>query len=384
MALKRVLILSASFGEGHRQASYALKEMFVKEYPDIQIEVIDYIHKLNPAFNKFAQFVYIQGIKHVPNVYGFFYKHINRIPTNSAIGKQLTYIGGIIGRKKLFEFIRQYQPEVIIHTFPSSAGALSEMKREGLVTIPSVTVITDYAIHRQWIHEYTDLYLAGSKEVGEQLLEEGVPPEKIRITGIPVRQQFYETYDQKELLEKYGLDPGKKTVLVMGGAFGVSESITELCQFLFHLEEEIQVIVVAGRNRRLLTHIQELAEGARNKVLVFGFIDKVAELMAISDLMFTKSGGLTTTEGITMKLPMIFFKPIPGQEMSNAEYLKRKGVAEITRNVDEIKTLFLRLILHPTRLQNMRKNFDALLRDIHIHSIPEELEKLVQSVHQEP
>lgn len=379
MPLKRALILSASFGEGHRQASYALKEMLMKSYPGIQVEVIDYIHKLNPAFNRFAQFVYIQGIKHVPNVYGFFYKHINRIPTNSAIGKQLTYIGGIIGRKKLLEFIRQYEPEVIIHTFPSSAGALSEMKREGLVEIPSVTVITDYAIHRQWIHQNTDLYFAGSMEVGEQLQAEGVSPEKIRITGIPVRQEFYRSFDKDALYRKYGLEPNKKTVLVMGGAFGVSENITQLSQFLFSIEEEIQIIVVAGRNRRLYTHIQELAEGARNPVLLFGFMDKVAEIMTISDLMITKAGGLTTTEGIAMRLPMLFFKPIPGQEMSNAEYLKQKGVAEITRNVDEIKTLFLRLILHPTRLQNMRKNFDALLQSIRIHSIPEELEKLVAS-----
>ncbi|CCQ96199.1 Monogalactosyldiacylglycerol synthase [[Clostridium] ultunense Esp] len=380
MRLQRVLILSASFGEGHRQASYALKEMLVRHHPGIEVEIIDYIHKLNPAFNRFAQFMYIQGIKHVPNVYGFFYKHINRIPTNSAIGKQITYIGSIIGRKKLLEFIQEFKPQVIIHTFPSSAGALSEMKREGLVAIPSVTVITDYAIHRQWIHENTDLYLVGSTEVRDQLLDEGVPLEKIRITGIPVRQEFYRTFDKEELLKKYGLSPDRKTVLVMGGAFGVSENITRLCQFLFYIEEEIQIIVVAGRNRRLYAHLQELATGARNPILLFGFMDKIAELMAISDLMLTKSGGLTTSEGIAMKLPMIFFKPIPGQEMANADYLKRTGVAEITRNMDEMKTLFLRLILHPTRLQEMKKNFDPLLKNIRIHSIPEELEKLVETV----
>ncbi|MBE3553840.1 MAG: galactosyldiacylglycerol synthase [Thermicanus sp.] len=378
MRLQRVLILSASFGEGHRQASYALKEMLVRHHPGIEVEIIDYIHKLNPAFNRFAQFMYIQGIKHVPNVYGFFYKHINRIPTNSAIGKQITFIGSIIGRKKLLEFIQEFKPQAVIHTFPSSAGALSEMKREGLVTIPSVTVITDYAIHRQWLHENTDLYLVGSTEVRDQLLDEGVSLDKIRITGIPVRQEFYRTFDKEELFKKYGLSPDRKTVLVMGGAFGVSENITRLCHS--NISKKRSKSCRGGPNRRLYAHLQELATGARNPILLFGFMDKIAELMAISDLMLTKSGGLTTSEGIAMKLPMIFFKPIPGQEMANADYLKRNGVAEITRNMDEMKTLFLRLILHPTRLQEMKKNFDPLLKNIRIHSIPEELEKLVETV----
>lgn len=380
MVLKRMLILSASFGEGHRQAANAIKELFLNKYPDMVIEVVDYIHKLNPTWNRIAQFCYIQGIKHIPNVYGFLYKQINRIPADSSLHRQLNLIGNIIGRNKLYKYINEFDPQVVIHTFPTSAGAVSELKKEGKLNLPSITVITDYTIHRQWMHSGTDLYMVGSTEVKDQLIQEGIPGEKIAVTGIPIRQDFYKPIQVHQVRKELGLAIDKPTFLVMGGAFGVSSHITDLCKRLFSANEEIQVIVICGRSKKLYEHVSELAQSAKNKALVFGYVTRMAEMMAVSDLMFTKSGGLTTSEGIAMEIPMIFFKPIPGQEMANAEYLKRFGVAEITMNMGEMERVIGRLLRHPERIKEMKRNFHQVKQHTSIDSLEDSILRLVSKV----
>lgn len=380
MELQRMLILSASFGEGHRQAANAIKELFALKYPNMEIEVVDYIHSLSPKWNRFAQFVYIQGIKHIPKVYGYLYHQINRIPPNSRLHRRLNLIGMIIGRKKLLEYIHQFKPQVVVHTFPTSAGAVSELKREENLNLPSVTVITDYTIHRQWIHENTDLYIVGSTEVRNQLLDEGIEARKIAVTGIPIRQDFFRPINHDQVRAEFQLDQRIPTVLVMGGAFGVSSHITDLCKILFHAKEEIQVLVVCGRNKRLYEHIKELAADAKNRALIFGYVNRMAELMSVSDVMFTKSGGLTTSEGIAVEVPMVFFKPIPGQEMANAQYLQRAGVAVITQNIEQLEMAFRNLLSNPGQLQRMKENFKELKRKTYLSSIEEEIVKLTIGV----
>lgn len=360
MDVKRILILSASYGEGHRQAAYAIKEAFSVSHPEIEVKIIDYIHEVNRVWNQFSRFVYIQGIKYIPRVYGFFYKQVNRITPKSALHRKINFFGVVIGKKKLLEFIRTFDPQIVIHTFTTSAAALMELEEQHKVNLPSITVITDYILHRQWIHPTTDLYLVGANIVKDQLLQEGVPEEKVKVTGIPIRQEFYKKRDRNKLAEELGFDPNVPTVLVSAGAYGVSSQILSLCKHLFHSDTKMQVMVVCGRNRRLYEQMQQLVAEAKQKVVVFGFTNRMADLMAISDVMFTKSGGLTVSECMAMELPMVFFKPIPGQEMANAKFLEDAGVAKIASSQQQVEEILVELIQKPHILQDMKGHFQTL------------------------
>ena len=48
--------------------------------------------------------------------------------------------------------------------------------------------------------------------------------------------------------------------------------------------------------------------------------------MAVSDLVITKPGGLTSTEALVSNLPIIAINPIPGQEEDNARFLEHNNV----------------------------------------------------------
>ncbi|MBT9253481.1 MAG: UDP-N-acetylglucosamine 2-epimerase [Brockia lithotrophica] len=362
--LSQVLVLSASFGEGHRQASQAIREEILAHYPDAQVDILDYIQTINRAWSRVAQFFYIQGIKRTPGVYGFFYHHFNKIPMDSALSRGVSRLGLIVGGNKLLTYLERKRPRVVVHTFPTSAGAHGTLKEDGLDATPSVTLITDYAPHRQWLHRATDMYFVAAPKVREELVREGVPREKIRVTGIPVRQRFRQSYDSLAIRAKLGLAPNVPTLLVLGGAFGVSLQIVALAEYLAHFPDPVQLIFVTGRNHRLFEQLERALRGTEHPTLLFGFVEEIAEIMAAADFIVTKSGGLTTTEAVAMERPLLLLKPIPGQEKANADFFVEKGVAHVAETLEELKALSGMFLKYPQVLEEMRRRIVLLKREL--------------------
>ena len=118
-------------------------------------------------------------------------------------------------------------------------------------------------------------------------------------------------------------------VLCSAGGFGVGHIYQTIRAVILAASRAggADVLVVAGRNQKLRARIQAIpaAEGVR--LTVFGFVNNMHDLMAASDVMITKPGGLTASEGMARSLPMIVLDPIPGQEEANASYLQESGVA---------------------------------------------------------
>lgn len=117
------------------------------------------------------------------------------------------------------------------------------------------------------------------------------------------------------------------TVLLMGGGCGLLDP-----DFFRAMEEadwaaDMQFIVICGRNERLQRHLEEWAASSPLHVRVEGYVQPVHEYMAMSDLLITKPGGVTTTEAVVQRLPLLVYKPLPGQEQDNIRYLVRKGLA---------------------------------------------------------
>jgi processive 1,2-diacylglycerol beta-glucosyltransferase len=330
--VRKVLILSASYGEGHQQAAKAIREALWKEDPAVEVRIVDYLQMVNPILDAFARYCYIQSVRFIPSFYGFLYERTNHIKSTSWIQNRLNQLG----IQELEQYVKAFDPEIVISTFPIPAGVMSVLKERGIIDVPTATVITDHAVHSQWIHPCTDLYFVGSDDVKKQLLQRGIPDEKVYVTGIPIRNIFQKPVDCSELYPKYQLNPDLPIVLVMGGSYGVLKDIIKICEELFEYPKPIQVIVVCGRNSKLYEQILRKAQHATNPVRVFGFVQEVYELMAVSDFIVTKAGGLTISESLAMELPMLLYRPIPGQEEQNAKLLVRSGVAVLAHTRKQV------------------------------------------------
>ncbi|MDD4900276.1 MAG: glycosyltransferase, partial [Candidatus Omnitrophica bacterium] len=212
--------------------------------------------------------------------------------------------------RKFCDYLIKENPDFIIstHFLPSEIAA--SLKKSKKIKSQLLTVITDFGVHPFWISHPTDCYIVSSAFTKRQLLQQGIIEAHIRDIGIPVDEKFYAAYEREGLARNLGLNSDKFTVLIMTGSFGTGP-LEEIASALSPLA---QVIVVCARNEKLF---RRLREKAYKNVKVFGFVDNIHELMAVSDCMITKPGGLSISEALAMELIPVFISAIPGQEVEN-------------------------------------------------------------------
>lgn len=350
----RVLILGSTYGDGHRMCAEALQAACRELRPDIECQWVDFFEQfVSRTVNAVVSFSYIQSVKRAPFLYGAFYRLTGKARWHGRVQRGLNSLG----RVRLIEFLDRCRPDVIVSVYPTPAGVVSTLKLAGRLDTPCATVVTDYAVHSQWIHPGVDVYIVGNDDVGRGLRERGIDPARIRHSGIPVRATFREKTDDDAVRRRYGLCDELPVVLVMPGAYGMMAGTLHVLEVLAELP--VQAVYVCGRDRHLRARLQPLADSCPRPAVVLGYVDEIAELMGIADLMVTKAGGLTVSEALVKGLPMVIYRAIPGQERANTQFLTEVGAATAVGGRRGLARTLGDLLSGGDRLGEMR---DAALR----------------------
>ncbi|MEC0831174.1 glycosyltransferase, partial [Bacillus atrophaeus] len=151
----------------------------------------------------------------------------------------------------------------------------------------------------------------------------------------------------------------KKVLLIMAGAHGVLKNVKELCENLV-MDENVQVIVVCGKNTALKESLSALAAANGDKLKVLGYVERIDELFRITDCMITKPGGITLTEATAIGVPVILYKPVPGQEKENAIFFEERGAAIVVNRHEEILESVSSLLSDEAALNRMKQNIKSL------------------------
>ncbi|RNC28560.1 MAG: Processive diacylglycerol beta-glucosyltransferase [Candidatus Dichloromethanomonas elyunquensis] len=347
----RILVFSASFGDGHVKAAEGLIQALKNAEPTAQIIHEDFLSLYNKALNSVIKNAYIKIIKRVPKLYGTFYQGTQNLSYDSLFQRLVNNIG----HKRLIDYIYSLNPDMIVCTYPTISGLLAQSRTVGELRIPLVTVITDYSVHCQWIHPGVDLYLVGCIQVRDGLIEKGIRPQSVQVTGIPVSPKFNRLLSRKKTLTSLGLATDRLTFLIMGGAYGVLGHAKWMCELIATADAHIQAIFVCGKDNRLYGSLDSVLEEARNPIVRFHYVNNIDELMTASDVIITKAGGLTVSEALTKHLPMIIFKPIPGQEENNAHFIQKIGAGRIANTQQEFMDIVTELIQNEGLLSTMSR-----------------------------
>jgi processive 1,2-diacylglycerol beta-glucosyltransferase len=352
MKKTKILILTGDYGQGHWQAAQALCDYIVQYGGEAEPIIINYMQKIHPYLHPISHYGFKQTVKKVPAVYNYFYRKLHGgYPVTSCLTQLNRF-----GVERLGEILDELQPEMVISTFSLAAEAVSLLKEMGRTTVPSVTVVTDYTAHYTWAHPHTDYYLVGSETVREELSRFGVPAKKVFVTGIPVRPVFYYEYKKQELLKRHGLRSDLPTVLVMGGGWGLMNSCD--ISTLAKVEKPTQFIIVCGDNKKLRRQVAKAFHETKHHVLITGMVDCIHEFMAVSDMVLTKPGGITVSEAVAMKVPMLLYKPILEQEKANARLLVQLGVALTAGTYHDMAMQLDKMLDNQELLCAMQKNAD--------------------------
>jgi processive 1,2-diacylglycerol beta-glucosyltransferase len=346
-----IAILSCNYGGGHQRVAEVIADELRQRSPGCRVEIQDYIetyigHWSNLAFSS----LYFGSVRWAPSLYRWFYHATSAISPYSYVQRCINRLG----KRRLAAFLHTQRPDIVVCTYCLPAGGMSELKRMGRTDVPCVTVITDHAIHSQWIHPGVDLYVVSSGHMRDGMVARGIAPDRVLSSGIPVSPALGTHLNRQALRRQYGLDPGLPTILVLVGAYNLMRGALDVYRSLVGLPRPAQLLFVCGKDERLRQAIEQLAQRLPVPVRVFGYVREIPELMAMSDLAISKAGGVTTSEALAAELPMVIVNPIPGQEEENSAFLQAVGAAIVAPRPADLRNLIADLLDDPQRLARLR------------------------------
>ena len=327
--------------------------------------MIDCMKYVNKTIEKVTTAAYREMAKKAPWAWGRIYSDAQKGPL-----AHITTRSNKIMAIKLLKLLREKKSDLIISTHPFGSQMCSYLKRKNKINSKIATIMTDFAPHDQWLvgHEYTDYFFVAHNKMKDYLINKGISESKVFDTGIPISENFQKQYNKKEIFDKYNLDESKFTILFFGGGeFGLGK--TRTVQIFNNFVEEtknnnIQIIAISGKNPKMKSAFEEVvnSNNAEVNVKIIEFSNEVPKLMAISDLVVTKPGGLTTSESLASHLPMVVINPIPGQEEENAEFLESKNIAVWIKKSDNSKEIIKNLLNNKEKIRIMKENTKILAR----------------------
>lgn len=358
---KKILIVYARFGEGHRQAAGALQQAF-GEREDTDARLVDLMAESHPVLDEFSRFVYRSSYRVLPRVYGWVYEATREMKSDSAFAGWLHSFGA----ETMLNLLRRERPDAVVHTFPMLA--LPAVQKRLDRKIPMFNVVTDFDLHTRWVHPEVDKYYVATDDLRNELQALGYGPERVAATGIPVRRGF-SSIDRTvrsagalgAIAARYGLSPHRPVVLVMADNGSAPTDVVAFCAKLERLAS-VQTAIVCGRNEQLRRWLAQQAAD-NGDVAVLGYVERMEELMALADCIVTKPGGLTLSEAIVAGLPMFLYRPVPGQERNNALYMEKKGAAVIRRTPDALAEAIAAMLHDPMRRLEMQLNIRKLRKN---------------------
>jgi processive 1,2-diacylglycerol beta-glucosyltransferase len=347
---KRVLIMYISQVSGHRQGAVAISKSLKSLDPDCEVLSINGFGYTYPLMEKIVNTAYMGVIKRAPKIWEYLYDN-PKVIKFSEKWKQSIHKSS---HKKLKPLIDHFKPDVIACTQAFPCGMVADYKMSHNLPLKIIGVLTDYAPHLYWLHQGVDYYVVPSRQARDRYVEEGVPQERIKILGIPIRMKFSQKSDGAGIAGKLGLDGNVPTILIMGGGQGLGP-MKEAVKSLVRLERHLQLIVICGTNVKLVNWIKKIQRKTSKKIIYYDYAVNVDELMEISTLIVSKPGGMTTSECLAKGLPMLIVDPIPGQEEWNSQFLVNQGVAIRVDDKRHIAREIDALLSNPQKLAAMKK-----------------------------
>lgn len=347
---RRILILTADAGFGHRSAANAAASAIEELYGSLcSVQIVNPLDdRRAPFFLRDSQADYDRIVRSVPELYKLGYEASDATVPAVIAEQALTVLLFEVMR----DMVRLYRPDVILSTYPLFLAPLRAVMTIFGWEIPIMVAVTDLAtIHRLWFNNSVDICFAPN-EIGRDLaLEAGLVPEQVRVTGIPVNPEIVrDQRSQAQIRKDLNLEPGLVTVLAVGSRR--VDRLIETLNVLNHYGMPLQLIVVAGKDQELYQQLQKI--DWHQSTQLFEFYANVPELMKAADLIVCKAGGLIVTEALACGRPLMIIDAIPGQETGNADFAANHNAADTAFSSMEVLETMSHLLLNQGELLKER------------------------------
>ncbi|WP_407372268.1 MGDG synthase family glycosyltransferase [Carnobacterium sp.] len=343
----KILILTGSYGNGHLEVTRSLITELNKR-GITNIVTSDLFYEAHPILTNVTRKLYIKSFSKGQNIYGFLYYKSDYRLTDFRIDRMIDRYGYM----RISQLMKENDFDVVINTFPMQA--LPIYKQRTKPGIPFINVLTDFCLHTRWISDGIDYFFVACDSLKKELVDTGINENKITISGIPIKEEFYQnTYDSSH---KDFSSTETKKLLISAGAHGVLKDLAHILDEL-KIKEDLHITVVCGSNQLLFKELIYKYQNDTN-ITILGYVSNMANLMTTSDIMVTKAGGISLSEALAIQIPLILTPAVPGQEKDNANFFEKEGMAIVTKSEEEVAPAVLSLLKQPLLARSLSKQME--------------------------
>jgi len=323
--VKKILILTAGFGDGHNAAARALRDAIELVDEDARAEILDLFADSYGAFNTLARKTYLGLVTYTPKLWGGIYSMLE----NPFVEKQL---GGFTRLQNTLEkILAETQPDCVVSTYPVYGHVIKKIYASHHERpFKFITVVTDsITINSAWFKAPADYFCVPNEASADVLRAGGITEKQIQVLGFPVSPIFAE--NPNELSLPAGKEPRRVLYIINTGKKKAGKAIDRLLEI-----DDVHLTITCGRDPELRAKLIERTQDFGDRVKILGWTNQMPELMMSHHLVISKAGGATVQEAIAARCPMIVNQVIPGQEEGNAELIQKLNLGAVVEKNKEV------------------------------------------------
>ena len=326
MTPRRVLVLTASYGEGHNSAARALVAGLQRQ-PGVTAEKVDLFAEVAPRLDRLSRQLYLKVINHAPAVWAGFYGWLDRTP-------HLRHLTALLPQYvRAFErLLDEKKPDALCATYPVYGWLAEQVRRRGRAVPPLYVVVTDaLTINAIWFGVPAQRWFVTDAGSAQRMIDRGVTPSRVTVSGFPVASAFADR--SSDAVPPDPASGGPRRVLLMINcsrrrATAIARAVVA-CPGL-------AVTITAGRSEDLRRELASLPHPTTTSVEVLSWTDRIPDLLMRHHLVISKAGGATTQESINALCPMIVSQVVRGQEEGNWELLKAHDAGTLATTPEQV------------------------------------------------
>lgn len=329
--MRKILILTASFGNGHNAAATGLRDAFLDSSQDVQVEVLDLIKLCYGARCELVNRIFLGIVNHAPRVWACAYRTIDQTSIMARFLRRLHKL-----RQELFRILVTTEPDAVVSTYPAYNYIIDhiyESYRER--RFQKITVVTDsISVNSIWHASPSDYYFVPNAPSAKALHDAGVPPATVFACGFPVSPWFHELAQTQTTPVATRNEPKRVLYVIQHGNHATGPVIEKLLAI-----PDIELTIVCGPQPKLERNLIKRTAHAGKRARVFGWTNRMPELLATSHLVISKAGGALIQEALAARCPIVINRIIPGQEEGNARLVVSLGVGAVAMRDDDVVAL---------------------------------------------
>lgn len=350
-APRRLLVVSATIGEGHNATAAAVEERAGELWPGCEIRRVDTLDVMGRVTGPAFRWIYRVNVDRTPWLYDFFYRELWRRPWFAAASCRFT---GVWAGWALRSVVAEFQPDLVVSTYPLGTGGLDWLRRRGGLNVPVAAIISDFAPHPFWVYSEVDLHYVAS-EPSLRAMFRARPDARGAVGAPPVVSAFHPADRAAMVAARAALDlpADGPLVLISCGSLGFG-SMDRAVDAALAADPSINVVVACGRNDALRTRLVARGEPA-GRLVALGWTNRMPELTAAADVVVTNAGGATALEALATGRAVLLFEPIAGHGKANAALMEQAGLGQVCPGPAQLTATLRELVRSPELLETARR-----------------------------